>query len=223
MAITLINEETNEAVLLEESEIGQAFEKPVSIIEYAETELSTLAQKPFDVVDSLVLSQLCYMNLGTEVAGLSQDAEAVSIQSLYKAELFDTYTSATLIPEKNRELIKVLCASPRYRDIKVNWFMESTDIEKEQQFCAMTFFLPTGEIYIAFRGTDTTINGWKEDFNMFFLDIIPGQIQAADYLSSVAARTDNPVYVGGHSKGGNLAMYAASFVSKDIQERINIK
>jgi len=98
--------------------------------------------------------------------------------------------------------------------------VDSSDEKEEKQFCAMTFFLPTGQVYVAYRGTDTTINGWKEDFNLFFLDTIPGQRAALKYLETVAARTSRPLYVGGHSKGGNLAMYAGSFASKEIQDRI---
>jgi len=172
------------------------------------------------VVDSLVLAQTSYMDFSTAVPGLCSDRAGTAISSLYRAEMFDKYTSATLMPQKNLALIKALCASPRFRDIKINWFVSDSDLRKEQQFCAMTFFLPTGQAYICFRGTDTTINGWKEDFNLFFLDTIPGQLAAKDYLEAVAAKTDGPLYVGGHSKGGNLATYAASFADRRVQERI---
>ena len=220
MAITLINHKTGETVDFEDSEIGKALEEPVSIIEYVEKELATFGDRPFSVVDSLVLAQTSYMDFSTAVPGMDSAGEGVAISSLYRAEMFEKYTSATLMPPKNLELIKVLCASPRFRDIKINWFVSDSDARKEQQFCAMTFILPTGQAYVCFRGTDTTINGWKEDFNLFFLDTIPGQLAAKDYLEAVAAKTGAPLYVGGHSKGGNLAMYAASFADRRVQERI---
>ncbi|MBQ3008587.1 MAG: DUF2974 domain-containing protein, partial [Oscillospiraceae bacterium] len=216
MDVTSTNEKTNEIIPVENGYSGEA----VSIIEYAETEMATFFQKKFSVVDSLVLSQMAYMNFGSIVPGVDCENRAVAVSGLYKAEYFEGYVADTMMPKKNRQLLNALCASPRFRDVKINYYTESTDDVDEKQFCAMTFFLPTGETYVAYRGTDTTINGWKEDFNLFFLDTIPGQISAAGYLETVAGRTEGPLYVGGHSKGGNLAMYAASFVKKNIQDRI---
>lgn len=194
-------------------------EKTISIIEYVENEMATFAEKPFGVVDSTVLSQMTYMNLKNIVPGIG-DKKPVTIAQLYRAEMFGEYFEDILFPKQNRQLLNAACASPRFRDIKINYYIESTDEEAEKQFAAMTFFLPTGEIYVAYRGTDTTINGWKEDFNMFFLDTIPGQLSAARYLKWVSAHTEQKMYVGGHSKGGNLAMYSASFVNSEIQDRI---
>ncbi len=193
--------------------------KSMSIIEYVETEMSTFLEKPFSVVDSAVLAQLTYLNMGRVVPGIG-DKKPVTVAQLYRAESFSEYMEDVPFPKQNRQLLNALCASPRFRDIKINYYIDSVDEEKEKQFAAMTFFLPTGEIYVAYRGTDNTITGWKEDFNMFFMDTIPGQLSAVRYLKWVAARTTQPVYVGGHSKGGNLAMYSASFVSKEIQDRI---
>ena len=203
----------------EEKLEARAERKKVSIVEYVETEMATFREKPFSVVDSTVLSQLTYLNMSNVVPGIG-DKKPVTIAHLYRAERFTEYVEDTIFPKQNRQLLNALCASPRFRDIKINYYIDSVDEEKEKQFAAMTFFLPTGEIYVAYRGTDSTINGWKEDFNMFFLDVIPGQMSAARYLKWVAARTEGRLYVGGHSKGGNLAMYSASFVNKEIQDRI---
>ena len=84
----------------------------------------------------------------------------------------------------------------------------------------MTFTLPNGEVYIAFRGTDTTVTGWREDFNLSFLKETPGQQAAARYLTDTAKRTDGPIVTGGHSKGGNLAVYAAAFAEPFARERV---
>ncbi len=218
MAVTLVNEKTNEAVLIQDSEFGE--KKTVSITDYVRTEFATFSEKPLSVVDSLVLSQLCYMNMTGVVPSLTDDARPVTIQQLYRAEYFEQYIKGIFMPNQTKKLLEKLCCSPRYRDVKVNWFVKTDDLDQEKQFSAVTFMLPNGENYVAFRGTDDSINGWKEDFNMFFMDTIPGQISAINYLRIVAWKTQGPIYIGGHSKGGNLSLYAGSFAPDEVQERI---
>ncbi len=93
--------------------------------------------------------------------------------------------------------------------MKINCHINVIEKEWETQFSAATFILEDGTIYVAFRGTDETIVGWKEDFNMAFLSPVPGQALSVKYLNVVTERFHNPFYVGGHSKGGNLAVYSA--------------
>ena len=195
-------------------------EESVSIVEYVQEQMERFDSLPFNAVDSLVLSQLAYMHLGDAVPGVEYQRHPVRIADLYKAEYFENYLDDVRDAKSNRKLLYALCASPRYRDIKVNYFIDNIDEELEKQFSAMTFILPDSKIYIAFRGTDSTIVGWKEDFNLFFQTVIPGHISAHHYIQVVANRLDGPIYVGGHSKGGNLALYSAAFADKNIQDRI---
>ncbi len=111
--------------------------------------------------------------------------------------------------------------SPRFEQLGICGFINKIDTEQQEQFCAMTFVLPTGDVVVTFRGTDHTIVGWKEDFNMGFMSELPSQKDAVKYLHSVAkAFPKAGIYVCGHSKGGNLAMYASFFCNKAIQDRI---
>ncbi len=195
-------------------------EKSISIIEYAENQMATFDQVPFGPVDSLLLSQLIYMNLGYIVPLVEEDDAPVRIADLYKAEFFSDIMDDVRDAKSNRKLLNAVCCSPRYRDIKANYFIDNIDEEQEKQFCAVTFILPSGHIYVAYRGTDSTIVGWKEDFNMFFQSVIPGHISAVHYLEIVASRLGGDIYIGGHSKGGNLALFAGAFAPQQLQDRI---
>ncbi len=111
--------------------------------------------------------------------------------------------------------------SPRFAEIQMALFSCKIDEEKEEQFCAMSFLLPDNSVVVSFRGTDRTLVGWKEDFNMTFLSELPSQADAVKYLEKTARLyPERDIYVCGHSKGGNLAIYSAAFCRKKTQERI---
>ena len=97
----------------------------------------------------------------------------------------------------------------RYGKIKINYHENIFDSEKEVQFSATTFILPDGNACVSFRGTDSTITGWRENFNMLYNDTVPAQISAVKYLNNVARKIRGNITVVGHSKGGNLAIYAS--------------
>lgn len=92
--------------------------------------------------------------------------------------------------------------------------------QEQKQFSATSFMLPGGDVFVAFRGTDDTLVGWKENFNMSFMHPVPAQIDAVEYLEKIAAAVDGKIYVGGHSKGGNLAVYAAVKANSAVKGRI---
>jgi hypothetical protein len=88
------------------------------------------------------------------------------------------------------------------------------------QFSALTIYLPKEQMFVAFRGTDDTIVGWHEDFNMSHLEEVPAQRKATEYLNGLDITPDTGLYVGGHSKGGNLAVWGAVHATQHIQDRI---
>ncbi len=218
MSVAFVREQNRDIKRLEK--VNPKPHRTATIIEYAQLEYDDFTTKPFCAVDSLILSQMAYMNFAGEVPAPGSGKSNITIQSLYKGEKFEEFTRRTYVPSNNRRLLAAVCANPRFRDIEINYYVEKTDDKLEMQFGAVTFFLPDGSIYVAFRGTDSSIVGWKEDFNMFYMDTIPGQLQAMEYLEYVMDRTEGLVIVGGHSKGGNLALYAASFAGKDYNDRI---
>ena len=169
-----------------------------------------LDYSPFNDVDSLILSALSYLTF-PQPEGLLRDL-ALTCPPVDKNQ-FDYV----------HEIRAVLCAAAmteRFAGIRMHHLVAVTDGDRDMQFAAMIFDLPDGAHYVAFRGTDSTIVGWREDFNMAFESPVPAQSAAVKYLKEAAALTDGPLILGGHSKGGNLAVYAAAHVSDTLQQRI---
>ncbi len=175
----------------------------------------TLIDYPFNTIDSLILSQLSYLQY--EKASLDIESKAYPLSDFY-SEL-DTITTHTRASQNNQSLYLEFIDSLRYKDVTISHFVYNFDEENEKQFCAMTFHLPQNIDYIAFRGTDATIIGWKEDFNLSFKQDIPSQLSALHYVNLYQA--DNTLFLGGHSKGGNLACYAGAFTQKNIKAIYN--
>lgn len=191
-----------------------------NIITYTENELATFSKKSFNSVDSLVLSQFSYIHLPLIVPGLQTNREPVGLRALLKTELFPEMFNNVRDYENNRKLLFAMAASPRFRDIKLSFYADEKDDILEKQFSAVTLFLDEETAYIAFRGTDATLVGWKEDFNMAFKCPVPAQEAAVRYVEEVARRCHGQLMLGGHSKGGNLAVYAYAKCSQQIKERI---
>lgn len=191
-------------------------EKSKSILDYVSENMQTFFDMPFTKVDALVLAQFIYMDF-TKLVGKNC---GVPVSQLYKAEEFEALTCDTFYPKRNVKLLTALCASPRFRDITLNLFTDKYNERIEEQFCAICFVLPTGENVISFRGTDTSLIGWKEDFNMAFLSPVPSHISAVNYLNETAKNISGDIYLVGHSKGGNLSRYALAFCEDSVKERV---
>ena len=207
-----------------------------NILTYVQTELRRFSERPFGAVDSLVLAELAYVRFGGAVPGFQLFRRGVRLRDLYKAELMGTLFPSLPAEErsvinggrfptgsKNRyALLAAAAMSPRFRDIRLRFYAEEQDDMRMQQFAAVTFLLPGREAFIAFRGTDSSLTGWKEDFNMALISPIPSQESAAKYLAAVGSRLvfRRTLMTGGHSKGGNLAVYAAMAAPPRLQQRI---
>lgn len=176
---------------------------------------------PFNEVDNLVLSELAY----TDFDGIvPQGGAAVSLQTVCDA-FFARHTEEELLSlraytAKAPLLLRGMLSGERFRDAKLSWYVNEISKDQALQLSAVTVLLPDSTAFVAFRGTDGTVVGWKEDFNFSFQSQTEGQGRAVAYLNRVGKALACPLYIGGHSKGGNLAVYAASFCEKEIRERI---
>ncbi|MDE6015562.1 MAG: DUF2974 domain-containing protein [Acetatifactor sp.] len=177
-------------------------------------------ERPMNDVDSLVLCQFVYLKFDGLVPELRESRRSVSLEELAGHPQAEKLFADERFAKDNRELFEDMLAGRRFRNMKINCHINVIEKEWETQFSAATFILEDGTIYVAFRGTDETIVGWKEDFNMAFLSPVPGQALSVKYLNIVTERFHNPFYVGGHSKGGNLAVYSAMNCADVVQERI---
>ena len=189
----------------------------------------TFAQAPFCAADSLMLTMLSYL---TPEKVTVPGEKNVGIRLGELARRYDLF----YVPEKNPgrlsmtarapELLKRMASTVRFSGVVLEDYSNHTDIAQDGRFAAMTFSAGKDSIYIAYRGTDNNIIGWKEDFNMSYLESVPAQKRAADYLKKqagarVSAGTfSGKIMTGGHSKGGNLAVYAAVCADEKTAERI---
>lgn len=165
--------------------------------------------EPFNEVDNLIMSQLSYFPLS--LVGKNK----ISIKNIY--DKLCSLDNKEFLDKNDTNLLKLLSQSNRYKDMIVTNYVREVDKDIEKQFVAVSIIF-NKDIYVSFGGTDLSIIGFKEDLNMSYLDNVPSQIAALEYLNKV-----NPKYhiiVGGHSKGGNEAVYASAKANKKIQNKI---
>lgn len=182
----------------------------------------TFKQSPFNEVDNLILSQFTYVNLD-DIAPGPNKKEWISIKDANE-EYFSRHSEQELQQNKSFTksaplLMKQMARSKRFQDAKISNYVNQIDINKQKQFAAMHVKINDKSTYIAFRGTDDTIVGWKEDFNMSFTTV-PSQNEALLYLEKTVKGIFGKYRVGGHSKGGNLAIYAATKSSAKVKRHI---
>lgn len=177
----------------------------------------------FNEVDNLILSELVYTDFEGLVPG-PDTGEEVSLQTVCE-RFFQMYTEEEIMQKVSSTkvapfLMKHMILTNRFGDMKLKGFVNCIDEENQSQFSVVTFVLGDGTDFIAFRGTDNTIVGWKEDFNMSFLYRTNGQMQAVAYLNDNFRDSKKKLRVGGHSKGGNFAVFSSAFCEPEVQEKI---
>ena len=184
----------------------------------------TLSASPFNEVDALLLAELSFINFEGIVSPseLGYGLRLRDAAQVYFARRKKRGTDmGALVPGDIPTMLRAMANSRRFGDMMINAFEERIDEALEQQFAAVTIDLGDGTVYVSFRGTDDTLVGWKENLNMSFLAEVPAQERAAQYLERIARQyPDRGLRVGGHSKGGNLAIYSAVKCARAVQDRI---
>ena len=185
----------------------------------------TFEEAEFNEVDSLILAWLSYAALDGIVPTDCSETDTITIEEATK-QFLKTHDVEKILKETvsftktSVLLLQKLAASRRFKELKLTGFINSIDYKHETQFCAMTVLLQRNRYAVIFRGTDEHLISWKEDFNMTFLPVVPAQNTALSYLEEVTDRIHGRVYVCGHSKGGNLAVYAGVRASYRTRKKI---
>lgn len=178
-----------------------------------------IEQDGLNEIDHLILCRLAYIRFDGIISPSFKMEE--SLQEAAK-HCFDIAKGKEyfFMMEKDERLLKECANSKRFSNIRICGYINKFDEISEKQFCAVTFLLPNKIMYVAFRGTDSTVIGWKEDFNMTFQKEVPAQIESVHYLKNLISIRDEDFYIGGHSKGGNLAVYSSMQLSYLEQIRL---
>jgi len=180
----------------------------------------SMEQVPLGPVDALVLTTMCYVQFrdilpedGERTVTLEQ--AAMEFLALPKQE-----RELRVRSRLDEDLLIRLLECPRFAKLPINCHVDRLEEEGEMQFAAMAIHLGDESVFLAFRGTDNTLVGWKEDFNMSFQDAVPAQWAARDYLERCAQCLAGPLILGGHSKGGNLAVFSAAMCQPQVRRRV---
>ena len=180
----------------------------------------TIDEEPFNEVDSLVLSQFSYLKFDKILTGSGRVKKAMRIWELKESGDYETLYADSRFEKVNRELFEAMAGSRRFSSVRLYDHVNIVDPQWEIQFSAITCMFDNGFTYVAFRGTDETLTGWKEDFNMSFITPVPAQEKAVQYLNRIGSSVASDLTVGGHSKGGNLAVYASMMCRPKVRSRI---
>ena len=183
----------------------------------------TFEQSPFNDVDNVILAQLAYVDFRDVIPSLQMN-RGITLKKASEI-FFDLHTEEELSRDKSfikdaPYLMKKAASTKRFKDVILSDYVDTIDETLEKQFGAFHIKLTPQLTYVAFRGTDDTLVGWKEDFNMSFISPVPSQEDAVKYLNDTCSYIRGRLYVGGHSKGGNLAIYSAINCNKRVKKKI---
>ena len=181
-------------------------------------------ERAFSEIDALVLTELEYLPLEKVVPSDENGENFVTVKEIaeymqeHKQELFDE--NPMMITQERHEVSQVIVDAPRFQSLKFFGVVSEWDKDTTKQFAAVTVEVEPSVRLVVFRGTDETLIGWKEDFLMTYSPLVAAQTDAKEYLAKQASLWDGDLMISGHSKGGNLAIYAAATQEEDVQLRI---
>ncbi len=176
-------------------------------------------EKEFNDIDNIVFSALSYLNFSSIVSSKNDTVTLENAGNIYlKKYSLRQVAKLGIAQKESYKLLKKVIECDRYKNIRMSNYIYIGDEDK--QFCGVKFKIKKDLIYISFEGTDHLLSGWKEDFELAYKFPTASQSYAIKYLNKHISIWDKNVIVGGHSKGGNLAlvscMYANSFYRRKI-------
>lgn len=185
----------------------------------------TLSQAPFNEVDNLILAELSFVDFGGIVpspgAGEGVELRQAAERYFSRFPAGERIDMGVLVPAAIPDMLRKMANSRRFSAMRLNGFADHLDVGRGEQFAALTVETGDAAVYLSFRGTDDSLAGWKEDFELTCMPQVPAQKKALDYTAAMAAQYPKAkLRLGGHSKGGNLSVYAGVFSPPRIQQRM---
>lgn len=176
----------------------------------------SLEQDGLNEIDNLILTRFSYLPFSK----LMKEGEKLKIRTVYERYEISNIKRDSFLLKDDIPFFRAVANSNRFGNLVILKYENKISLKLEEQFAAVTILLPKDTAFVSFCGTDDTIVGWKENFNMSFKSHLPAQKDAVCYLNSIGEHYAGNIIVGGHSKGGNLAVYAAAFCKPEVQKRI---
>lgn len=189
----------------------------MTIFDYIEKNKNyTFKELDFNNVDNLIFSLITYLPF-EQVLGKNEEITLYELfRKIYKLGI--EHKNYVYINEY--DVFRAISHTYRYKDLIISNFRYKLDHQLEIQFAAITIKLPNKTLIIAYRGTDDNLIGWKENFNMIFLDLVPAQLESVKYINNIKSTFCNKVIVLGHSKGGHLAIYSSMYAKSSLRKKI---
>lgn len=175
---------------------------------------------PFNRIDALIFAQLSYLNYTGIVEDTRSESPGVYLHEIAEHEKFPEIFTLPRSAENNTKLFNAVAYSKRYGKVRAKFYEDIAEKDSDTQFCGVVFVLPKNLNVISFRGTDSTILGWKENCNMLYKYPVSSQEISVAYIDKVIPRLRGKVIVTGHSKGGNLAIYSSVYCNKKNKKKI---
>lgn len=176
----------------------------------------TFDERHFSDVDALIISALSMMSFDDYV----KETGEITLKDIKISKISDDIFYESPDRKFNRAQLVEMIKSKRFKNLTIKNIKRIFSSEEPNQFYAMTVVLPNDILFLAFRGTDITLVGWKEDFILASKDTIMSQVEALEYTREVVSKCDNRFYLAGHSKGGNIAFYSALNLEDKYLERL---
>lgn len=184
----------------------------------------SFSQSDVNEVDNLIFSMISYLSFDgilTEQNDKHPPTLLSVARQYVRAHRDQKEKIGLLIPKQIVPLLAKAAKTPRFGEVRMTGYVDRVCEDQQMQFSAVTFLTDNQKAFLAFRGTDDTLVGWKEDFNMSFLHPVPAQLEAAAYVKRMAKQLGKrKLILGGHSKGGNLAVFAAAHTEGKARDRV---
>ncbi len=192
-----------------------------SIIEYVLFNANkSFDELPFNNIDALIFAQLSYLDYTGIVEDTRSESKGVYLHEISEHEKFHDIFVLPRTAENNTKLFNAVAYSRRYGKVRAKFYEDIFESDSDTQFCGIVFVLPGNLNVISFRGTDSTILGWKENCNMLYKYPVSSQEISVAYVDKVIPKLRGKVIVTGHSKGGNLAIYSSVYCKKENKKKI---